>query len=132
LLSRFVIGFGQASFLALCVTVIDDIAPAKYKSTYMSIFLSSTPFGIAAGYGIAGLVDAFVKWWQSIYFVEFLLSFSFAVLFLYVPLHGYDHTNEESTVLCESPSDEPEVKYNLITVLKPLFTNVTYVCHLAA
>ncbi len=44
---RVILGIGEASFVPLSVSIIDDISPASLKSIYMAIFMVTCPVGIA-------------------------------------------------------------------------------------
>ena len=44
---RVLLGIGEASFVPLSVSIIDDISPTKLKSIYMAIFMVTCPVGIA-------------------------------------------------------------------------------------
>lgn len=48
-LSRTTTGIGEAAFLCVSPTVINQCAPKKYKSSWIAIFYASIPFGYAIG-----------------------------------------------------------------------------------
>lgn len=44
---RVILGIGEASFVPLSTSIIDDISPPAYKSMYMAVFMVTCPVGIA-------------------------------------------------------------------------------------
>jgi len=68
LLSRAVIGVGEASFITLAPTLIDDIAPLDRKGRWLSVFYASVPIGSALGFFTGGIVES--HWgWRAAFFV---------------------------------------------------------------
>lgn len=55
-------GIGEASFIGLAPTYIDDIAPQNRNSIWLAVFFSMIPVGAAAGYGLAGVFSEFTTW----------------------------------------------------------------------
>ncbi|KAL0482053.1 sphingolipid transporter [Acrasis kona] len=86
---RFLIGIAEASFVPLSISIIDDISPIQHKSTYMSVFLITSPMGIALGYAVTGLFDKVTGYWQLVFFCESLLLFIMATLMIFIPLHDH-------------------------------------------
>jgi MFS family permease len=118
---RVILGIGEAAFVPLSVSIIDDISPNDYKSIYMSVFLVTGPVGIAAGYGVSGLVETLIGYWQIIFFGEATFVILLAVFMIFVPLHGHRERNanisvQEPTVVVESAfaddEEESEIKDN--------------------
>jgi len=67
-LARIAVGVGEASYATIAPTIIDDLAPAAKKSTWLAIFYAASPVGSALGYVVGGQVDA--HWgWRSAFFV---------------------------------------------------------------
>jgi MFS family permease len=67
-LTRALVGVGEASYATIAPTIIDDIAPAGKKSTWLAIFYAATPIGSAFGYLTGGLVEAHFGW-RTAFFV---------------------------------------------------------------
>ncbi len=68
LLSRALVGVGEASFTTLAPTLIDDIAPPERKGRWLSVFYAATPIGSALGFFTGGLVEG--HWgWRAAFFV---------------------------------------------------------------
>jgi MFS transporter, Spinster family, sphingosine-1-phosphate transporter len=68
LVSRALVGVGEASYATIAPTLIDDLAPADKKSRWMSIFYSATPIGSALGYIVGGHVLE-QHGWRTAFFV---------------------------------------------------------------
>ena len=66
--SRALVGLGEASYATLAPTLIDELAPASQKSRWMSIFYSATPIGSALGYMVGGAVYN-AHGWRAAFFV---------------------------------------------------------------
>jgi len=102
-ISRVVVGLGESAIISLVVTIVDDISPKKYKSTYMSIFMCTTPVGVALGYGVSGIVMAYIDYWQLVFYVEGVIMFCLTTLCMFVPLHDY-----AKRVNPDHPDNQPE------------------------
>jgi len=61
-LARVAVGVGEASYATIAPTIIDDLAPAGKKSTWLAIFYSASPIGSALGYVTGGLVERSLGW----------------------------------------------------------------------
>ncbi|KAL0482342.1 sphingolipid transporter Spinster [Acrasis kona] len=110
-ISRVVVGLGESAIVSLVITIVDDISPKKYKSTYMSIFMCTTPVGVALGYGVSGAVMAYLKYWQLVFYVEGAIMFCLTTLCLFVPLHDYQKYMEP-----DHPDNQPEEE-NVLTMV---------------
>lgn len=75
--ARAVSGIGEASFIGLAPTYIDDIAPKNRQSMWLAIFFSMIPIGAATGYGIAGIFTEYLNW-RSTFLVEGWLLICFS------------------------------------------------------
>jgi MFS family permease len=78
LVARVVVGVGEASYLVLAPTIIDDVTPIDRKGTALSVFYLAIPVGYALGYILGGTIaeqwDAASggRWpagWQMAFFV---------------------------------------------------------------
>ncbi len=62
LLTRAIVGVGEASFTAIAPTIIDDVAPDEKKGRYLSVFFVAQPLGAAMGYLIGGAIEHRYGW----------------------------------------------------------------------
>lgn len=62
LFSRILTGVGEASFAGLAPTCIDDIAPVKSRTKWLSFFFSGMPIGGALGYVAGGWFHGGENW----------------------------------------------------------------------
>jgi MFS family permease len=60
--SRAVIGVGEASYMAVAPTIIDDMAAPEKKGRWLSIFYLAIPVGSALGFVIGGIVGKNFGW----------------------------------------------------------------------
>jgi MFS family permease len=67
-LARVAVGVGEASYATIAPTIIDDLAPAGKKSTWLAIFYAACPIGSALGYVTGGLVEKTMGW-RAAFFV---------------------------------------------------------------
>ncbi len=67
-LARVAVGVGEASYATIAPTLIDDLAPAAKKSTWLAVFYAASPIGSALGYVTGGLVEARMGW-RAAFFV---------------------------------------------------------------
>jgi hypothetical protein len=63
----------------------------------------------SAGYGISGLVEAFIGYWQAIFFAEAIFVGLLAVLLIFVPLHGHRERAEAPTELKDMDTELKDV-----------------------
>lgn len=67
-LARIAVGIGEASYVTLAPTIIDDIAPPDRKGRLLAIFFLAIPLGSALGYLTGGFVQD--AWgWREAFFV---------------------------------------------------------------
>jgi MFS family permease len=62
LAARIVCGVGEASFVVLAPTIIDDVMPAGRKGTALSVFFLAMPLGYALGYILGGYLATLWDW----------------------------------------------------------------------
>jgi MFS family permease len=91
-LSRTLLGIGEAAFISLCYSIIDDISSDKLRSTYQSIVLAGMPVGVAVGYAIAGAAVDKIPWYW-LFMGESILGVLATILLLMMPL---DEARKES------------------------------------
>lgn len=72
LAARAVVGVGEASYVALAPTIIDDLAPPGRKGKALAIFYLAQPLGSALGYVIGGQIaghgDPHTAWRNAFFF----------------------------------------------------------------
>ena len=64
LAARVVVGVGEASYLVLAPTIIDDITPHDRKGSALSVFYLAIPLGYALGYILGGTI---AKHWDAVH-----------------------------------------------------------------
>ena len=62
LAARVVVGIGEASFVVLAPTIIDDMVEPARKGTALAVFLLALPLGYALGYILGGAIGAHWGW----------------------------------------------------------------------
>lgn len=68
LVARAMVGVGEASYVTLAPTIIDDVVPPHRKGRALAIFYIATPIGAALGYLVGGFIES--RWgWRSAFFV---------------------------------------------------------------
>ena len=67
-IARAVVGIGEASYATIAPTLIDDLAPAGKKGTWLAVFYAASPIGSALGYVTGGLVEKSFGWRAAFYF----------------------------------------------------------------
>jgi MFS family permease len=69
LLARAVVGVGEASYVTIAPTIIDDVAPSDRKSAWLAYFYTAIPVGSALGYLIGGSVEHATHDWRQAFYV---------------------------------------------------------------
>lgn len=68
LAARIVVGIGEASYVVLAPTIIDDLTPPDRKGSALSVFFLAVPVGYALGYVLGGAIAD--QWgWRASFFV---------------------------------------------------------------
>jgi MFS transporter, Spinster family, sphingosine-1-phosphate transporter len=67
--ARAFVGVGEASYATIAPTFIDDLAPPRRRSAWMSYFSAAVPVGAALGYIVGGGVEAATNSWRAAFFV---------------------------------------------------------------
>jgi MFS family permease len=83
--SRTMVGIGESAFIALSVSIVDDIASDENRGSYQSVLLGGIPIGTALGYSVAGIVVELLPW-QYAFLVEGIIGLIVSVAFLLIPL----------------------------------------------
>ncbi len=60
--ARAVVGVGEASYITIAPTLIDDLAAPEKKGRFMAIFAAATPVGSALGFVVGGAVEHAHGW----------------------------------------------------------------------
>ncbi|KAG2392040.1 hypothetical protein C9374_013525 [Naegleria lovaniensis] len=81
---RCLVGVGEAAYAPVAPTLLDDVAPAKYRTIYMGIFYLAMPVGVALGYGVSSLIASFLDW-TVVFIGEGIAIVPFALLLLMIP-----------------------------------------------
>jgi MFS family permease len=69
LLARAVVGVGEASYVTIAPTIIDEVAPPEKKGSWLAIFYTAIPVGSALGYLTGGAVEHATHSWRHAFFV---------------------------------------------------------------
>ena len=75
---RSLVGIGEASFIALSVPLIDDIAPIENNSKWLAFYFSMIPLGVSFGYIFGGNLAEYYDW-RLPFIIESLLMLPFAI-----------------------------------------------------
>lgn len=62
LLTRVVVGVGEASYATMSPTIIDDITTKEQKSRWLAIFYAAIPVGAALGFLFGGFIEHHYGW----------------------------------------------------------------------
>ena len=100
-ITRLFVGIGEASFCGIAPTFIDDNAPPKSRTRWLSVFYSAIPIGAAAGYLVGGLL-ADVNW-RLAFWTEGVAMLPFAMACLLLPQVGSrKHDDTKRTAVATS------------------------------
>jgi MFS family permease len=94
--ARAVVGVGEASYVTIAPTIIDEVAPAGKKGSWLAIFYTAIPVGSALGYLTGGAVEHATHSWRQAFFVAGVpgLALGFLCLLIHQPARGL--TSESS------------------------------------
>jgi MFS family permease len=82
--ARALVGIGEASYVTIAPTVIDDIAPPARRSQWLSVFFTAISVGSALGFIVGGAVEHATGSWRSAFFVAGVPGVLLALVFLLV------------------------------------------------
>ena len=124
IMARIVSGIGEASFIGLAPTYIDDIAPEKRRSIWLAIFFAMIPIGAAAGYGFSGVFTEYTSW-RLTFIVEAMIVSPIALSCWFIPYsEEVLHQVGRKPKVREIPIDQEKVTF--IHSLKMLFANLRF------
>jgi MFS family permease len=67
--ARALVGVGEASYVSLAPTIIDEVAPPARRGRWLSIFYTAIPVGAALGYVTGGAVLSATHSWRQAFYV---------------------------------------------------------------
>jgi MFS family permease len=143
---RALTGVGESAFSSLAPPMIDDLAPPKYRTVYLSVYYMAIPIGISLGFGGAAVIIRFATWQFSFYLESCIIVAMTLILFL-VPArteiykemiaNKQPSTNETTGLINDHEQQQQqeavpnlqiaEKKYSVIGSVIALFTNPAYV-----
>jgi MFS family permease len=109
--ARAVVGVGEASYVTIAPTLIDDVAPPGKKGSWLAIFYTAIPVGSAMGYIVGGVVQSLTHDWRKAFFVAGVPGIVLALLCL---------------LLVEPPSSGPRERPDFFRALGVLFSRPLY------
>lgn len=135
LLSRVMVGIGEASFTGLAPSTVDNIAPLASKTLWLGLFFAAIPVGQAIGIAAGGLIaqwgpftifGAHVAGWRTVFFVEALLMAPLSALCWVLPVDVNKKPPEKETAA--HPLGAPDHVYQAHEALQALLGNPTWLC----
>ncbi len=66
--ARVVVGIGEASYVSLAPTIIDDLTPIHRKGKALAVFFLAQPLGAALGFLIGGAIAKPLGWRSAFFF----------------------------------------------------------------
>jgi MFS family permease len=120
LLARAIVGVGEASYVTIAPTIIDDIAPAKQKGSWLSLFFTAIPVGAALGYLVGGAVQHATHDWRQAFYVAGIPGLGLGLLCLLVS----DRAPAHKQAARSEPSREPASRSARVLAGLPLYRHV--------
>jgi MFS family permease len=102
LAARAFVGVGEASYVTIAPTIIDDVAPADKKSGWLAIFYTAIPVGSALGYLTGGSVQHATHDWRVSFFVAGGPGLVLGLLCLLIGGHDAGVRRERTSVLASA------------------------------
>ena len=81
--ARAVVGVGEASYVTIAPTLIDDVATPSQRGRWMAIFSAAIPVGSALGYIVGGAVEH-SHGWRAAFFVAGAPGLALAIVCLLI------------------------------------------------
>jgi MFS family permease len=94
LLSRFMVGAGEAGYLPAGSTWLSASFPKEKRAMIMSVFITFSQLGAAAGLIIGGVLISLTKDWRTPFFVFAIPGFIFGIMAFF--LKDYKAVKEEN------------------------------------
>lgn len=85
LLSRAIVGVGEAAYASISPALISDYYPASRRGRAFAIFYVAIPVGMAVGYVLGGEIEHAFHSWRSVFFIVGLPGVLLALLTLTAP-----------------------------------------------
>jgi MFS transporter, Spinster family, sphingosine-1-phosphate transporter len=87
IVARAFVGVGEASYVTIAPTIIDEVAPPARRGRWLSIFYVAIPVGSALGYLTGGAVESATHSWRQAFYVAGVpgLLLAFACLLIQEP-----------------------------------------------
>lgn len=104
LMSRALVGVGEAAFLVLAPPFIDRVAPDDKKGLWLSLFYATIPFGMAIGFGLGGFLGG-AGHYTLIFIIDALLMTPFVLIALSAPVSWEPQKKE--VLSCAHETQEP-------------------------
>jgi MFS family permease len=103
---RMFVGVGEASFVCLAPTYIDDYSPAGRRTLWLSIFYAAVYIGYAAGFAVGGFFTALCpQCWRGAFIFEAVCMGPFIITALGIP----DIKRSASGLLPEDNTEEDQL-----------------------
>eukprot|EP01006_Ploeotia_vitrea_P048474 TRINITY_DN67240_c14_g1_i1.p1 TRINITY_DN67240_c14_g1~~TRINITY_DN67240_c14_g1_i1.p1 ORF type:complete len:653 (+),score=54.42 TRINITY_DN67240_c14_g1_i1:93-1961(+) len=143
LIGRIVTGMGEASFVGIAPTLLDNVAPGSKRTIWFAIFYCTIPVGQAAGMAVAAIMAGeielcspfYIAGWRTPFICECFCMLPLALLSLCIP-DSYnipkseqetDDDDEEALMKVEK-KPMPTEPITLWRAIKELGTNPFFVC----
>jgi MFS family permease len=87
IVARAFVGVGEASYVTLAPTIIDEVAPPARGGRWLALFYTAIPVGSALGYLTGGAVESATHSWRQAFYVAGLpgVLLGFACLLIQEP-----------------------------------------------
>ncbi|KNC47540.1 major facilitator superfamily transporter MFS_1 [Thecamonas trahens ATCC 50062] len=106
-IARSLTGVGEASFCGISPTMIDDIAPPKQRTVWLSIFFAAIPIGAGLGYIGSGVITRQAGLsWRWVFLTESMAMLPFALGILLLP---YTSTSKDKSIRVAAPDVDPTI-----------------------
>jgi len=118
---RSLVGIGEASFIALSVPLIDDIAPIENNSKWLAFYFSMIPLGVSFGYMFGGNLAEYYDW-RLPFIIESFLMLPFAIS---TTLYYHKFIPDDINVITDNFVENDDNK-NMLDKIKELMLNRIY------
>ncbi|KAL0489892.1 sphingolipid transporter Spinster, partial [Acrasis kona] len=122
---RAITGIGESAFVSLAQPVIDDIAPTKHRSLYLSIYYMAIPVGVSLGFATSAAMLRYFSWPYP-FFLEAALVVLFLLLYCFVPSHTDHYRSQKENSENATLLNKTQQKVNVFTAVSELSQNPVY------